>query len=265
MSTASADARLSTGRLKLGAFALAGLGFLALAAPAFAEPMTFWTGIVLGEYAYPSHELHHLVLGSVFPVLLVGVLAQAYRPRRRVGALHSVLVVWICLTAVFALGGEFSPMHVVLLGLLLAMALTHPAGSDQLPSREGLDRRMAAVAVVTALGALAFAGVELLAHFTAEDAHVGFDHYLFMATTASSIACLALYASFRGVGWRFPAYTSAFLLTVVGLGSVLYPGGEQGSSLGLFGLAVVGWALLFVAVAERGDELAGTVPSRDRS
>lgn len=236
-------------------FALFGLGFLGLSLPAMLEPMTFWTGIVLGEYAYPTHELHHLVLGSVFPILLAGVLIQAYRPGRRVGALHTSLVIWASLVLIFAVGGGFSPIHVVLLGLLGGMTLTHPAGRKQLPSFDNVNRPLLALAALTAVGAVGFAGVELLSHYTAADAHVGFDHYLFMATAGLSIAVLAVYASLRGVGWRFPTYTVGMLLIVIGAGSVVYPGAQQGSSLGVpFGVIVVLWALLFLGIAERGDQ-----------
>ena len=247
-------------RICVGLFAVFGIAFLALAVPAALEPMTFWTGILLGDYAYPSHELHHLVLGMVFPVLLLGVIAQAYRPRRRVGPLYTAVCIWAALTVVFAIGGGFSPVQLVLLALLVGMVFTHPAGADQLPSLAALDRPVAVVAGLTALGALTFSAVELNAHFVANDSHVGFDHYLFMATAGVSTAGLAVVASFRPVGWRFPTYTVAFFLTVFGLGSVLYPGSEQGSSLGVFGLLVAVWALLFLAVAER-DRI---VAERDR-
>lgn len=46
------------------------------------------------------------------------------------------------------------------------MAVAHPAGRDQLPSLVRLDRRMATLAVVTAVGAVVFAGIELSAHFS---------------------------------------------------------------------------------------------------
>ena len=252
MKTENIKETLSADRTKHGLCGLFGIGFLALALPAAAEPMTFWTGIVLGDYMYPSHELHHFVLGAVFSILLLGVIVQAIRPANRIGALHSSIIIWSSLTVVFTIGGEFSPIHLVLLGLLLGMAGTHPAGASQVPSRNTLDRRMATLAAVTAVGALAFASVELMAHFGAGDSHVEFGHYLFMATAGVSIAGLTLYGSFRGIGWRFPAYASVFLMAVIGFVSVVYPGAEQGSSLGVvIGIVVVVWAVTFVVVAER--------------
>lgn len=258
MSEATAGSTVTVERAKLVLFALFGLAFLGLGLPAFFEPMTFWTGIVLGDHGFPTHELHHFVLGSLFGLLFLGVVAQAVRPANRVGALHTSLAVWLCLTVVFAAAGDFSPMFLLLLALLVGMAVTHPAGRDQVPSLDDVGRPMAALAGITALGGLAFAGVELNAYFTADDAHVEFGHYLFTAALGASLAVLAPYASLRGTGWRFPAYAAALFLAVIGLGSVVYPGAEQGSSLGVgLGLAVALLAVAFVAVAERGTDLTG--------
>ncbi len=256
MATSTFTQRIADDRLRLGVFGVLGLGFLGLSLPAVVEPMTFWTGIVLGDYAYPTHELHHLVLGSVFPILLLGVLIQAYRPSERVGALHTSIIIWTSLVVVFAAGGQFSPVQVVLLGLLVGMAVTHPAGRDQIPSLDGVSRPVLAVAAVTAIGAVALAGIELQSHFGTDDGHVALDHYLFMATTGLSIASLAVYGCLRGTGWRFPVYSAGFLLIVIGAGSIMYPGAEQGSSLGVaLGLVVIVWAVLFVGLIERGTEL----------
>ncbi len=248
---------ISNQYVKSGIFAAFLLGFLALAAPAVIEPMTFWTGIVFGDYTYPTHELHHFVLASVFTVLLLGVLVQAIRPTRRVGALHSSVLIWASLTLVFAGTGGFSPIHLVLLGLLGGAVLTHPAGREQVPDSASVPPVMAAASGLTALGALAFAGVELSTHLTSTDSHAALGHYQFMATTGVAIAALSLYGSLRGTGWRFPVYSAAALVAVIGLASIVYPGAEQGSSLGVgLGVVAVAWAVVFVLVAERGEMLS---------
>ena len=258
MATNVQPVRLVRQYSKRGAFAAFGLGFLAFALPAFAEPMTFWTGIILGDYAYPTHELHHFVLGSVFTILLLGVVVQVIRPKRRVGALHSSLLIWLSLTVVFAVTGDFSPMHLVLLALLLGALLTHPAGRSQLPDTKSVKPAMAAVGLLTALGSIAFAGVEVNTHLTVTDGHTALGHYQFMTTTGVTIAALSLYGSLRGTGWRFPVYAAAALLAVIGLASIAYPGAEQGSSLGVgLGGVVVAWAVVFVLVAEREEAFIG--------
>lgn len=232
-------------------FALSGIAFLALALPAFFEPMTFWTGLLTGDYVYQTHEVHQLILGAVMPVLLLGVIAQVYRPSERVGALHTAIVIWVAALVSFTVGGEASPILFVLLALLLAMAAAHPSGRAQLPDRASLDRPLAIVAVVTALLAVVLGGNELYLHLTETSSHVLFGHYVFMATMYFSVGALTVYGSFRGVNWRYPIYAAAFFLIVVGTASVMYPGDVQGSSLGALGVLAIAWALVIVAVAER--------------
>ena len=263
MSTVTSKIGIAREHVHLGLFAGFGIAFLALSLPAVLEPMTFWTGIILGDYQYPTHEFHHLVLGSVLPVLLLGVLAQAIRPSARVGALHSAIIIWLSVTIVSAIGGDFSPVHLVLLVLLLGMAVTHPVGRDQLPTFGGVNRPLAVVVTITAVGGVGLAATELVAHLTVTDGHVALGHYLFVAATALSIAGLAVYGALNGIGWRYPVYSSAFLLAVIGLGSILYPAAEQGSSLGITGgLLVVLWAIALIAVAEKGDVLTERLAGR---
>lgn len=239
-------------QLRTGAFALFGLAFVALAIPAFAEPMTFWTGIVYGDYLYPTHELHHFVLGSILSILLLGVVLQALWMSRRVAALHSSILIWIFVVSLFTIGGAFSGIQILLLGLLCGMAVVHPLGMDQLPRVGSLDRPLAILAGLTAVAGLVLAGIELNAQLTVVDGHAGFDHYLFMAITYLSISGMALLGSFRPIGWRFPIYASSFLILVIGIASIVYPGPEQGSSLGVaLGALAVIWAILLLGVAER--------------
>lgn len=248
-------------RVRLGLFVLAGVVFLGLAVPAFFEFMTYWTGIVLGEYIYPTHEFHHLVLGATLPILLLGVIAQAIYPSRRAGALYSSIVIWVAVTLAFSIGGEFSAIQLVLLGLLLVMAVLHPLGRDGLPSYEGVGTSMAIVAGVTAVVAIVVAGIELNAQFTAVDGHVGFSHYLFMAVAWMSIGGMTVLGALKPAGWRFPIYGAAALLGVIGGASIIYPGAEQGSSLGVvLGTLAILWAIVVVVTAERGDAILERVP-----
>ena len=242
-------------QLKLALSLAFGLGFLGLALPAFLEPMTFWTGIVFGEYLYETHELHHFVLGSVIPLMLLGVVVQFYRPSERVGALHASIIIWVALLVTFSIGGAFSPILILLFGLLLGIALTHPAGGASLPTTNAPSKPFLVVAIPTVLAGVVLAAMELNAQFTAQNGHVAFNHYLFMATTWLSIGALTVYSSFRPTFWRYPTYVVVVLLVVIGGGSILYPGAEQGSSLGVIGgIVAIGWAALIAHVAER-DEL----------
>ena len=257
MATAIDRVRVHESRLKLGLFALFGVVFLALLGPGLADPLTFWTGIVLGDYLYPGHQVHHFVLATVVALLLLGVIAQAPRPSHRAPALHTSVIVLLALVVSNLLGGEPAVGLLLFVALLLGMVLTHPAGREQLPTVAELHRPHAIVAGVTAIVAIGMAAIEILAHLSAADEHVTFGHYVMMATAWLSIGALGLLGSLRGRGWRFPTYGAVSLLLVFGVASVVFPGPEQGSSLGVtFGVIAVVWAIAIVLVAERGHEMA---------
>lgn len=256
MSVVTDRLRLTTVHLRLGLFAVFGIGFLAMAVPGFLEPMTFWIGIVIGDYAYPTHELHHFLLGTYFGVLFLGVLAQAVYPSRHVGALHTSLILFTAAIIGLIVTGAFDVGLLILLGLLVGMVLAHPSGMDQLPSRDTFDPTLGVMAGVTAIGAVVFASIEWYAQITVNDPHVAFGHYIFTGAIGLSIAVLTLYGSFRGMHWRFPIYTAGLFLFVLGVSSIRYPGAEQGSSLGVIGGVVVTlWAIVLIVIAERGDAL----------
>lgn len=252
MSVVSDRVALNRNNLKLGGFVVFGLAFLALALPAFLEPMTFWIGIVLGDYAYPTHELHHFLLGTYLGLLFLGVVAQAVYPSKRVGALHGTIVLFAAAVIGVTLTDGFDPILLLLLGLLVGMTLTHPVGTAQLPSRENFDSLLGALALVTLIGGLAFAGIEWNAQLTAEDAHVVFGHYIFTGAAGLSVGVLAIYGSLRGINWRHPIYSASVLILVLGVASMVYPSAAQGSSFGVIGgILVALWALVLVLVAER--------------
>ena len=242
--------------LRLGLMYLCGVLFLALSLPVLLEPMLYWTGIIFGGYEYPTHEVHHFVLGIVLISLLLGIISQAYRPSDRPAALHSSIIIWGWFTIFFTIGDGFEPMFVVLLGLLIAMALFHPAGSSQLPEASSFSRPFGYLAILTAVLAFGFAGNELLTHLNVTDAHVSLSHYLFMATAAASVGTLLIRGSFSDRDWRYPIYLATAFIVIFGLASIVYPGAEQGSSAGQIGGAIcVLWAGTLLIIAERGKSL----------
>lgn len=239
-------------RLRFGLMAVFGLGFLGLSLPMLADPLLFWTDIVFGGHNYPSHELHHFVLGIVMGLLILGLVVQVYRPSQRTAALHTSIAIWGWFTIFFTIGQGFEPMFIVLLLLLGGVAVFHPAGKDQFPIAESLARPLGYITLLTAVAAFAFAGNELIAHRTLADSHVTLGHYLFMATGAASVGTLMIRGSFTERDWRFALYAAAACMIVFGAASIGYPGAEQGSSIGVIGgLVVIIWAIGILVVAER--------------
>ena len=184
-------------------------------------------------------------------LLLLGVLAQAYRPKIRSGALHTSLVIWSWFCVFFTIGEGFEPIFVILFLLLLGMAIVHPAGKEQLPDFSSFAVPLGYFTMAVAVVAFIVAGNEVLAHLTLADSHVMLGHYLFMATASASVGTLLIRGSFTEHGWRFPLYAGVAIMLVFGLASITFPGAEQGSSAGrILGVVVVVIAILTASIAE---------------
>lgn len=249
-------------RVRAGAFYLACLAFLALAAMAFAEPLGYVLGAWSSDYVAAGHRIHHLMIGASLWVLVLGVGAQLYRPTRRIGALYAALAMWALLTVVLLIVGGFDAGMAIIFAILLVIATLHPAGRDLLPGGDRFDRRAAALVALAAAPLVVFAVGQLGLQATAVDDHAIFGHYAAMAAIGLLIVALGLIASLRPDGWRFPAYAAAALASLIGLASLVFPGTEQGLGLdALWGGAAILWGLAFVAVTEYG---ARTEPGDER-
>lgn len=232
--------------------------FLAFLVVALNEPIRFvylaWTP---GYEAF-THRVHHVMLGGLLAIIVLGIAVQLYRPVERVsaflvaalgiGLLAAVTLIADGLAAVAELAVFIVPVAI--------LAVLHP-GLRGLQSRsvgavrDRIDRRMLALATVAAVPLVAVAAVQVNLHLTVTDDHVIFGHYVIMAAGVLTIALGALVASVRPTGWRVLAYAVAVLATLVGVASVVFPDPAQGVNFGVVGGAlVVLWAIAFVAVAE---------------
>ena len=62
------------------------IAFLAFLLVALAEPLRFTYLAWTPGYEFPTHRVHHVMIGGVLTALVLGVAAQLYRPTKRVGA-----------------------------------------------------------------------------------------------------------------------------------------------------------------------------------
>lgn len=234
--------------------------FLAFLVFALNEPIRFvylaWTP---GYEAF-THRVHHVMLGGLLAVVVLGIAIQLYRPVERVGAfLLSALGIGLLSAVTLIADGLAALAELAIFIVPLAiLAVLHP-GLRGLRSRyagavrDRNDRRMLALGAVAAIPLTAFAAVQVNLHLTVADDHVLFGHYVIMAAGALTIALGALVASFRPTGWRVLAYSVAVLAALVGVASAMFPDPAQGVNFGVVGGAlVVLWAIAFVAVAEYG-------------
>ena len=243
-------------RIRMPAFYLVTAGFLAFLVFALYESMSMLGTAWLGGYEWPTHRVHHVLIGGVLTLFGLTVAVQLYRPERRVGAmlLGIVIVATIAVVSVVESGiGALTELAVFVVPVAL-IALLHPARSELVRTFRSFDRRLLAVGVVglVAFGALAFG--EFGNHVTLTDDHVAFGHYLFVAFAALIIGLAAVVAAFRPAGWRALAYGAAFLAVVFAAASLAFPGAEQGSSLVTIGaIAAIAWAIALVGVSEYVD------------
>ena len=110
---------------------------------------------------------------------------------------------------------------------------------------------MVTVGLIGAIPLVAFAAYQLTLHLILADDHVAFDHYVMMAAGLVTIGIGAVLASMKPTGWRFLAYGSAALLTLIAVASIAFPEPAQGVNFGIVGgiLALV-WVAVYLGVAE---------------
>ncbi|USZ70748.1 hypothetical protein [Natronosalvus halobius] len=254
-----------TRRLRKPAFYLVTAAFLAFLLFALRDSMLMVGRAWTAGYAFPGHRVHHVMIGATLTVFAATIAVQLFRPAERVGALQAALafVIAAFLITVAASGLAAAAEIVAFVVPVFVIALLHPARRDLIPSleRRGLDARLFALAAVGALGFAAVAVGEFANHTTLTNEHVVFGHYEFLSFAAASIGLFALLGALRPAGWRALVYGSATLAVFFAVGSLAFPGAEQGSSLGTAGsLAVIAWAAAFVALAEYGARTASADP-----
>lgn len=240
-------------RMRRPAFYAVTAAFLAFLVFALREPMamalTGWTA----EYAFPTHRVHHIMIGGMLTVFFLTVAVQLYRPIRQIGAIQAALTfVIVALVVTLIASGTAAAGELLIFAIPVTLiALLHPGVRRLLPDRSRVDLRLLALAAAGTVGFAVIAIGELVAHTSLANDHVAFGHYEFMSIVLISIGLFAFLGAFRPAGWRILIYAAAVLAALYAVASLAFPGAEQGSSLGVItALVVLGWAIGLIAVAE---------------
>ena len=214
------------------------------------------------------HLFHDIAFFGLIWAGLTGMLAQLYRPEKRVAGLQQTLVVFAVFLVTLAgltlagdavIFGENAPFFLIIFGPAVLAALLHPAGRGLLRTRTAgkFNPALAGLAVVAAVPLALYAANQFGLHWSG-DMHAVINHYAGMIVYSAVIVALALLASLKPVGWLIPLFTAAGMALVFGVASVLNP--EMASSVGtMWGGAAIAWAVLFAAVgllSGRGEESA---------
>ncbi|CAN5578848.1 hypothetical protein BH20ACT2_BH20ACT2_09370 [soil metagenome] len=224
------------------------------------------------HFGEPFHRTHDIVYGALFATLALGMVAQLRNPQRNIAAVVMAQLPFAGLLLAAALAGdldrivEFNPLRNAA-AVAVVVALLHPAGRTFLRSFSlpRISWPMIALVGIAAVPLLAVASTDIRLQQTVTDEHRFMGHYGFMAAFSYTVIGVGLLASLRPVGWRLSAWVAGLLPAVLGLTSLLYPGAS--SSLdAAWALAAIGWGVVFVAVAARTEDPAGsTVPCAHRA
>lgn len=250
-----AGTRWFSEKARLPLFYAITLLFVAFLLFAIQEPLQFTVSAWMAGYEAPTHRVHHIMIGGLLGLLVIGVASQLYQPGKRVGGYILAALVIVVTMAMSLIGGGIIAVQELLVFLipLIIVGALHPTLRSVRFDRESVDRRMLGLAVIAAVPMIAFAALQMNLHLTLTDDHVAFEHYIMMASGAVVIGLGALIASFRPAGWRILAYGVVALAALIGIASIAFPDAVQGTNFGIIGgTLVVLWAVSYLAVAEYG-------------
>lgn len=172
-----------------------------------------------------SHRLHDLSWGVLEGVvILVGLVASLWRPRRWPAAYQQVGVGLAALLLTMGLVREGDPATLVVGGVIVIAALLHPA-REQLSRFGPWDRRSLIVALVTAPPLLAYAvgQAALQRGGVSSDPHVEMAHYAGTAAVALALTGMVALSASHRPGQRIVAASTVVGLAVLGVASLLWP------------------------------------------
>lgn len=238
--------------VRLGAFylslLLAGVMTVLFLPDLLALLVTGWTASAGAELGI--HRLHIMGIATVVTVFLLGLFAQAYRPRERVASMWGAFLVILVVSAGTIGFGVGRPEEVIPFLALTGIALVaHPAGRRLLQRGDSYSPVLLALVLVAAVPLLVFAAGQWSLSTSTTDPHAVDGHYVMMAGLAIAPIAYGLFAASGFVGWRLASWLAALPMAYYGLLSISFPL-QTGSTGMAWGTAAILWAITFVVVAE---------------
>lgn len=216
-------------------------------------PVDLWLA-VRTDAAHPDvtaadavHRLHSLALGVLAWGVLLGILLQAHRPKRKVAPLLAALAVPIAIAVSETMAGTITvggtaPFLVV----ILIVVVLHPAVRDML-RLPGWDLRMLGLAAAAAVPWVVYAARIATA---ARDLAPGFevDHLEFTSAVALLAILWGVIGASDHTGWRYAAAASVVAAASIALQSVLFPDVLSGLSIP-WAVAALVWSAAYGGAA----------------
>jgi hypothetical protein len=209
------------------------------------------------EGAFAPHVIHYLALSATHVMVLFGLVLQLRQPwtktapiwQASVGLTISLLTLPF---VVFSVGSEAVPPPVLaVIALIIAALVLHPSTPIRHRPKPA-DRLMTGLWVVALIPAavLTVSQLQLELSGVPADPHWQGLHYHIMAEYGLHVILVGLLGATALTGWRYSAWTTSFMVGLLGVGFIVYPNhsGSQGSG---WGIAMVIWAALYLVAAER--------------
>lgn len=208
------------------------------------------------EGAFVPHIIHYLALSASHVMVLFGLALQLRRPWTKVAPIWQAsgglaLSVLTLPFVIFSVGTEpIPPAVLAVMALVIAAGVLHPSSPlRQLPTPA--DRPMTGLWAVALIPAAVLTVTQLQRELTgvAADPHWQGLHYNVMAEFGLHATLVALLGASALNGWRYSAWSSSFMIGLLGAGFIVYPNhpGSQGAP---WGIVMVVWSALFLTAAE---------------
>lgn len=238
--------------IRLGVFSLAlvlaGVMTVLFLPELLATLVTGWTSEGAAELGV--HRLHVMGIAAVAATFLIGLFAQAYRPRNRVAVMWGAFATIAIATAGTVYYGVGRPEEVIPFLVITGLALVaHPAGRGLFTRAESVSLPMLGLLAVAAIPILAFVATQMSLTTNPLDAHAVDGHYVMMIALVMAPLAYGLVAALGLVGWRLAAWIAALPIAYYGMLSMAFTT-QAGSSGIMWGALAILWAIAFVAVAE---------------
>jgi cbb3-type cytochrome oxidase subunit 3 len=262
--------RSKLGLARMAGFYLAVVGFVFFWLLAFNFQLwAVFVGWFDPELSSTTHFVHNIGLASFVWVWGLAMLAQLYRPAKRVTAMQVAVLLVLADASVSVVAGVATTESLLFFGPTLLAAVLHPARDEVFGfarvSREDIDPVVLAVAALAVVPVGLYVLGQLTLQATLDDSHVALTHYSTMGYFSVSMVGLVFLAAVRTRGRRFPAYAAAVMALGLAAASVFYPTASGLDTL-WSGLATV-WALALVGAYEwsvRRDTVNSTATAPER-
>jgi hypothetical protein len=212
----------------------------------------------------PVTDLGFFALGAV--IITTGLAVQLRVPERRIAGLQQAAIGLLALGVAGLIGERIEPLtgSVVLLAATAIMVALHPARRKFFKVGTRLSAPMAALSLLAAIPATAYAATMLVqARQAGPSCFLGQcaygDRLAEMAALAIAIVAIGMLAASKSEGWRVPAWSAGVAAVIVGAASLVWP--ELPGALGwAAGAVALLWGVLFVAVAEWEERITPAHP-----